>query len=107
MAGEKPATSYGRTPIPSVHPDGSWMGGNGPIGSSYDNVEFNLATGQTDYDVDTNQSDAFSNITTANYVEIRSDKTKSQVSTRTVVSLKKYHLEHEKHYGDKKNGSSS
>lgn len=75
MAGEKPSTSYGSTPISVVHPNGSWLGANGPIGATYDNAEFTLATGQTDYDVSAGQSSSFNNITTASYIEIRTDQT--------------------------------
>ena len=42
---------------------------------TYDNAEFNLATGQTDYDVSAGQSDAFSNVTTAKYISIRTNQT--------------------------------
>ncbi len=75
MAGEKPSTSYQTTPQSICNPDGTWLGVNGPIGDSYDNAEFNLATGQTDYDVSAEVSAAFSNITEASFVEIRTDKT--------------------------------
>ena len=40
---------------------------------TYDYAEFTLATGQTDYDVKTNETDAFKNITKARYIQIRSD----------------------------------
>ncbi len=66
-------TSYGTTPHSVCHPDGSWLGNS--VNTSYDNAEFILATGQSDYDVGTNESSAFSNVTTARYCEIRTDQT--------------------------------
>lgn len=63
-------TSYGKTPISVCHPDGSHLGG--AVNTVYDNVEW--ATGiVSDYDVSSGQADAFSNITTARYVSIRTD----------------------------------
>jgi len=41
----------------------------------YDNSEFSLATGQTDYDVATNQTYAWNNVTVAKYMTIRTDQT--------------------------------
>ena len=62
------STSYGTTPQSVVNPDGSLL--SAPINDVYDNAEW--ATGVvTDYDVSAGQSDAFSNITTATYVSIR------------------------------------
>ncbi|HEB13746.1 MAG TPA: hypothetical protein ENI13_02065 [candidate division CPR3 bacterium] len=64
------STSYGTTPHSVVHPDGSWLGGS--VNTAYDNAEF--ASGiVSDYDVGTNESDAFNNITTARFVSIRTD----------------------------------
>ena len=63
-------TSYGTTPHSVVHPDGSWLGGS--VNTAYDNAEF--ASGiVSDYDVGTNESDAFNNVTLARYVSIRTD----------------------------------
>ena len=63
-------TSYGTTPHSVCHPDGSWLGSS--VNTSYDNCEF--ASGiVSDYDVATNESDAFNNVTTARYVSIRTD----------------------------------
>ena len=42
---------------------------------TYDSAEFNLATGQTDYDVADNVSGAFSNIKNAHSIIIRTNKT--------------------------------
>lgn len=66
-------TSYTKEPQSVVAPDGSWP--NWAINTSYDNVEFTLATGQTDYDVSAGQADAFSNITTARYISVRTNET--------------------------------
>ena len=66
-------TSYGTTPQSVCHPDGSWLGNS--VNTIYDNAEFTLATGQSDYDIGTNESDAFNNISTARYCEIRTDQT--------------------------------
>ena len=63
-------TSYGTTPHSVCHPDGSWLGNS--VNTSYDNAEW--ATGVvSDYDVSSGQANAFSNITTARYVSIRTD----------------------------------
>lgn len=43
--------------------------------SIYDSVEFSLATGQTDYDVKTNQSTSFKNVPRAHSLIIRTDQT--------------------------------
>lgn len=66
-------SSYGTTPQSVCAEDGSKF--SQVLNTSYDNPEFTLATGQTDYDVSTHESDAFSNITTARNVEIRTDQT--------------------------------
>jgi len=61
---------YGTTPQSVVNPDGSWI--NGAVGTTYDSAEF--ATGVvSDYNVATNESDAFLNVTTARYISIRTD----------------------------------
>ena len=46
-----------------------------PINQLYDSVEFTLATGLTNYDLDAQQSAAFSNIPTWTSCVIRTDKT--------------------------------
>lgn len=66
-------TSYGTTPQSVCHPDGSWL--SNPTNTSYNNAEFTVATGLSDYDVATNESSGFSSITTARNVEIRTDQT--------------------------------
>lgn len=43
--------------------------------TDYDSAEFNLATGQTNYNVKVNESDAFSKIVYAHSVVIRTNKT--------------------------------
>ena len=64
---------YGKTPISVVNPDSSLL--SRPVNDVYDNAEFTLANGQTDYDVKVGESDAFNNIETATLIEIRTDKT--------------------------------
>lgn len=44
-------------------------------GGGYDNGEFNLTTGQTNYDVAAGQAALFNNVTTARTVNFRTDKT--------------------------------
>lgn len=66
-------TSYATTPHSVVNPDGSWL--KGAVNTSYENHEFTLATGQTNYDVGTSVSGAFDTITTARYFKIRTDQT--------------------------------
>jgi len=63
--------SYTKTPNSVVDPSGAYP--NWAVQTSYDNAEFNLATGQSDYDVSAGQSNAFSNVTTARYISIRTD----------------------------------
>jgi len=46
-----------------------------PVSIQYDNAKFTLATGQTDYDVATNQAALFDNIKVARRVVIKSDVT--------------------------------
>jgi len=65
--------SYVKEPISIVAPDGSWA--NWAINTSYDNAEFDLATGQTDYDVSAGQANAFNNIEIARYICIRTNET--------------------------------
>jgi len=52
------------------HPNAQWE-----QQITYDNVEFSLANGQTDYDIDSNQSDSWNNIAEAKYVSLRTDQT--------------------------------
>ena len=73
-------TSYGTTPQSICNPDGSYIFGG--LSTSYDSVEFTLATGTTDYDVGLGQTSSFYNIRkdkegvpTARYCEIRTDQT--------------------------------
>ena len=66
-------TSYVTHPQSVVGPDGShpnWL-----VNTVYDNAEFTVATATTDYNVSTNESDAFNNVSLARYVSIRTDQT--------------------------------
>jgi hypothetical protein len=65
--------SYGTTPQSICNPDGSWI--NGGVNTSYDSVEFTLATRISDYDVALQQTYCFDNIELARYCEIRTDQT--------------------------------
>ncbi len=67
-------SSYGTTPQSVCNPDGSFIGGTAS-NDVYDNAEFTLATGLSDYDANAGVANAFSNITTARYTEIRTDQT--------------------------------
>lgn len=66
-------TSFVKHPQSTCAPDGSHYAGE--VNTSYDNAEFLLSSGQPEYDVKTSVTDAFSNITTARYVSIRTDQT--------------------------------
>lgn len=47
----------------------------GRVNTTYDNAEFSVSNGTSDYDVSSNESDAFSNVATAGTVSIRTDVT--------------------------------
>jgi len=56
----------------------------------YDSIEFQLTTGQTDYNLKTNQATSFKNVPYAHSVVIRTDQTitvKLNASTNTVFTV--------------------
>lgn len=65
--------NYVEHPQSVCGPDGShpnWM-----VNTVYDNAEFTVANGTTDYDVSANEAKAFNNVPLARYVSIRTDVT--------------------------------
>jgi hypothetical protein len=81
-------TSYNKHPQSVCGEDGSKF--NNVLNTAYDNVEFTLATGQTDYDVKTNVAGAFSNVATARNINIRTDVTitiKFNATTNTSITI--------------------
>jgi hypothetical protein len=79
-------SSRGTTPIPTCHPDGSWLAL--PVNTSYENHEW--ATGiVNDYDVKVGQT-AFGTVPTARFVSIRTDaaiSVKFNLTTNNSVSI--------------------
>lgn len=64
-----------------------------PLDTSYDSVEFNLADGQTNYDLDAQQSGAFNNLTVWTSVFIRTNKDitiRLNASTNDAISIREY-----------------
>ena len=64
-----------------------------PINQLYDSVEFTIATGITDYDLDAQQSAAFSNILTWMSCVIRTDKTitiRLNSATNPIITINDY-----------------
>jgi len=56
----------------------------------YDNAEFTVSNGTTNYDVGTNESDAFNNVTVAKYISIRTDQTitvKLNATTNDAITI--------------------
>lgn len=73
-----------------------------PLSGDYDSVEFNLATGQVDYDLDAQQTEAFKNLSVWSSVYIRTNKEitiKLNSASNPAITIREYespfHLPHE------------
>jgi len=64
-----------------------------PLNQLYDSVEFNLANGQSDYDLDAGQAAAFANLSIWTSVFIRTNKDisiKLNSASNPVISIREY-----------------
>lgn len=64
-----------------------------PLDTKYDSVEFNLADGQTNYDLDAQQAGAFNNLTVWSSVYIRTDQDitiRLNAATNDAISVRAY-----------------
>lgn len=66
-------TSFTKHPQSVCAPDGSHF--SEEVNTLYDSAEFTVLTGSSDYDVDANVANAFSNIAIARHIIIRTDQT--------------------------------
>lgn len=64
-----------------------------PLDTKYDSVEFNLANGQSDYNLDSQQTEAFKNLDIWSSVFVRTNKAisiKLNAATNPSISIREY-----------------